>query len=102
MILRGCQIRNTEFALESLRTLVRTAKIIMNSGRTPSKRSRIEKQMNPQIILSFVLLFVICLTCAIMQGQYVGGSIANAPVLFTVYTTGAMSSPIFTGFLTFW
>ena len=102
LILRGCQIRNTEFVIGVVAYTGPHSKIIMNSGRTPSKRSRIEKQMNPQIILSFVLLFVICLTCAIMQGQYVGGSIANAPYWFTVYTTGAMSSPIFTGFLTFW
>ena len=102
LILRGCQIRNTEFVTGVVAYTGPHSKIIMNSGRTPSKRSRIEKQMNPQIILSFVLLFVICLTCAIMQGQYVGGSIAKAPYWISVYTTGAMSSPIFTGFLTFW
>lgn len=102
LILRGCQIRNTEFVTGVVAYTGQHSKIIMNSGKTPSKRSRIEKQMNPQIILSFVLLFVICLTCAVMQGQYVGGSIAKAPYWISVYTTGAMSSPIFTGFLTFW
>lgn len=102
LILRGCQIRNTEFVIGVVAYTGPHSKIIMNSGKTPSKRSRIEKQMNPQIILSFVLLFVICLTCAVMQGQYVGGSIASAPYWISVYTTGAMSSPIFTGFLTFW
>lgn len=102
LLLRGCQIRNTEFVTGVVAYTGPHSKIIMNSGKTPSKRSRIEKQMNPQIILSFVLLVVICLTCAIMQGQYVGGSIANAPYWYTVYKTGAMASPIFTGFLTFW
>lgn len=102
LLLRGCQIRNTEFVTGVVAYTGPHSKIIMNSGRTPSKRSRIEKQMNPQIILSFVLLLVICLTCAIMQGQYVGGSIAQAPYWYTVYKTGAMGSPIFTGFLTFW
>ena len=102
LILRGCQIRNTEFVIGVVAYTGPHSKIIMNSGKTPSKRSRIEKQMNPQIILSFVLLIVICLTCAIMQGQYVGGSISQAPYWYTVYKTGAMASPIFTGFLTFW
>lgn len=102
LLLRGCQIRNTEFVTGVVAYTGPHSKIIMNSGRTPSKRSRIEKQMNPQIILSFVLLVVICLTCAIMQGQYVGGSISQAPYWYSVYKTGAMASPIFTGFLTFW
>ena len=102
LLLRGCQIRNTEFVTGVVAYTGQHSKIIMNSGKTPSKRSRIEKQMNPQIILSFILLVVICLTCAIMQGQYVGGSIAQAPYWYTVYKTGAMASPIFTGFLTFW
>ena len=102
LLLRGCQIRNTEFVTGVVAYTGPHSKIIMNSGKTPSKRSRIEKQMNPQIILSFVLLVVICLTCAIMQGQYVGGSIAQAPYWYSAYKTGAMASPIFTGFLTFW
>jgi magnesium-transporting ATPase (P-type) len=102
LLLRGCQIRNTEFVIGVVAYTGPHSKIIMNSGKTPSKRSRIEKQMNPQIILSFILLVVICLTCAIMQGQYVGGSFSQAPYWYSVYKTGAMASPIFTGFLTFW
>lgn len=102
LLLRGCQIRNTKFVIGLVAYTGEHTKIILNSGNTPSKRSRIERQMNPQIILSFVLLFVICMTCAISQGLYVGGSIANAPFWYTVYKTGPMSSPIFTGFLTFW
>lgn len=102
LLLRGCQIRNTEFVIGVVAYTGPHTKIIMNSGRTPSKRSRIEKQMNPQIILSFILLAVICLTCAIMQGQYVGGAFSQAPYWYTAYKTGAMASPIFTGFLTFW
>jgi phospholipid-translocating ATPase len=102
LLLRGCQIRNTEYVIGLVAYTGEHSKIIMNSGKTPSKRSKIERQMNPQIILSFILLFVICMTCAIMQGFYVGGSIANAPYWYTLYKTGPMSSPIFTGFLTFW
>ncbi len=102
LLLRGCQIRNTEYVIGLVAYTGEHTKIILNSGNTPSKRSRIERQMNPQIILSFILLFVICMTCAISQGLYVGGSIASAPYWYSVYKTGAMSSPIFTGFLTFW
>lgn len=102
LLLRGCQIRNTEYVIGLVAYTGEHTKIIMNSGNTPSKRSRIERQMNPQIILSFILLFVMCITCAIIQGTYVGGSIATAPYWYTIYKTGAMSSPIFTGFLTFW
>ena len=102
LLLRGCQISNTEFVIGVVAYTGPHSKIIMNSGKTPSKRSRIEKQMNPQIILSFALLIVICLTCAIMQGLYIGGSTSQAPYWYTVYKTGAMASPLFTGFLTFW
>lgn len=49
LLLRGCQIRNTEFVVGVVAYTGIHTKIIMNSGRTPSKRSRIERQMNPQV-----------------------------------------------------
>lgn len=49
LLLRGCQIRNTEFVIGVVAYTGVHTKIIMNSGCTPSKRSRIERQMNPQV-----------------------------------------------------
>ena len=77
-------------------------KLVQNAGLTPSKRSRIERQMNPQIILSFVLLFLMCLTCAIIQGRLVQGPIAKAPYWTAEFGAKVYTNGWFTGFLTFW
>jgi magnesium-transporting ATPase (P-type) len=53
LLLRGCQIRNTEHVIGVVAYTGIHTKIIMNSGMTPSKRSRIERQMNPQVSLNY-------------------------------------------------
>lgn len=78
LLLRGCILRNTPYVIGVVAYTGPHTKLMMNSGGTPSKRTRIERQMNPQIILIFVLLFAICLSCAIVQTQF-SQSTSNAP-----------------------
>lgn len=78
LLLRGCVLRNTPFAIGVVAYTGPHTKLMMNSGGTPSKRTRIERQMNPQIILIFVLLFIICLSCAVVQAQ-LASSTSSAP-----------------------
>lgn len=102
LLLRGCMIRNTEYAIGVVVYTGSDTKIMMNSGVTPSKRTRIERQVNPQIILNFGLLFIICLSCAVVQTQFSVGS-ALAPYWVSNFQEdGLYSSDIFLGFLTFW
>nr|CAG8470519.1 11811_t:CDS:10 [Entrophospora candida] len=65
LLLRAHVIRNTKWVIAiTIFTGIET-KIMLNSGETPSKRSRIEKEMNHEVILNFIILIMLALTCAI-------------------------------------
>lgn len=53
LLLRGCVLRNTRWAIGIIVYTGDETKIMLNSGKTPSKRSRIAKETNP-----FVMLFM--------------------------------------------
>lgn len=48
-LLRGTVLRNTKWVIGIVMFTGEDTKIVMNSGGTPSKRSRVERQMNPQV-----------------------------------------------------
>ncbi|KNE61131.1 phospholipid-translocating P-type ATPase, flippase [Allomyces macrogynus ATCC 38327] len=70
VLLRGCTLRNTEWMIGVVLYTGSDTKIQLNAGGTPSKRTRIEKQMNPQVILNFVILAAMCLVCGITHVLY--------------------------------
>jgi len=49
MLLRGTVLRNTGWVVGVVCYTGEDTRIVMNSGRTPSKRSKVERQMNPQV-----------------------------------------------------
>lgn len=49
LLLRGCVLRNTNYVIGVVVYTGNHTKLMLNSGGTPSKRSRIERQMNPQV-----------------------------------------------------
>jgi phospholipid-translocating ATPase len=48
-LFRGTVVRHTGWVIGLVVYTGQDTKIIMNSGRTPSKRSKVERQMNPQV-----------------------------------------------------
>ena len=48
-LLRGTVLRNTRWAIGVVLYTGLDTKIVLNSGGTPSKRSKVERQMNPQV-----------------------------------------------------
>lgn len=52
ILLRGCILRNTKWVIGIVSATGDHTKLMMNSGITPSKRSRIERQLNPQVSVS--------------------------------------------------
>ena len=102
LLLRGCVLRNTEWAIGAVVYTGGDTKIMQNAGLTPSKRSRIERQMNPQIILCFIILFAACLACAVLQGKLVASSVSSAPYWGAVFGARVFASGWISGFLTFW
>ena len=49
ILLRGTVLRNTGWVIGVVLFTGQDTKIVMNSGDTPSKQSRVERQMNPQV-----------------------------------------------------
>ncbi|KDN37119.1 phospholipid-translocating P-type ATPase [Tilletiaria anomala UBC 951] len=68
LLLRGCFLRNTEWIIGIVLFTGEDTKIMLNGGDTPSKRSKIEKETNFNVLMNFVLLFGMCLACAIVGG----------------------------------
>lgn len=70
MLLRGCSLRNTKWVVGMVVFTGNDTKIMLNAGITPTKKSRIAKELNWSVILNFLLLFVLCFVSAIVNGVY--------------------------------
>jgi phospholipid-translocating ATPase len=66
-LLRGCVLRNTAWVIGIVMFTGQDTKIVQNSGGTPSKRSKVERQMNPQVLFNLTLLAVIAVVCALID-----------------------------------
>ncbi|TPX57373.1 hypothetical protein PhCBS80983_g03846 [Powellomyces hirtus] len=72
ILLRGCVLRNTDYLIGIAIYTGSDTKIMLNSGKTPSKRSRIDRQINPQVMVNFMLLSAMCMVCAVVAAIYAG------------------------------
>ncbi|KAJ1938325.1 phospholipid transporting ATPase, partial [Linderina pennispora] len=102
LLLRGSVLRNTRWAVGVAIFTGDDTKIMMNAGETPSKRSRIERMMNYQVLSQFCLLFVLCLVSAIVGGIYYGKSQSFQQAFIVRYQTSTNQSAPYFGFLDFW
>ncbi|KAK2466656.1 hypothetical protein APHAL10511_000914 [Amanita phalloides] len=66
-LLRGTVLRNTNWLIGIVLFTGLDTKIVLNSGNTPSKRSRVEREMNPQVFLNLGLMALMALVCAIVD-----------------------------------
>lgn len=99
VLLRGCNLRNTEWVLGVVLFTGHDTKIMMNAGITPSKRARIARGLNFNVICNFVILFLMCLISGICNGIAWGKEDASLS-FFDFGSIGATAS--MTGFITFW
>ncbi len=99
LLLRGCSLRNTEWILGVVVFTGQETKIMLNAGITPSKRSRITRELNWNVIYNFIILFFMCLVSGIVQGvTWSEGN--NSLDYFEFGSIGG--SPALDGFITFW
>ena len=99
LLLRGCNLRNTDWILGVVVFTGFDTKIMMNSGITPSKRSRIARELNWNVIYNFIVLFLMCLISAIVEGVTFGRG-HNTIDAFEFGSIG--NSAAVDGFITFW
>ena len=99
MLLRGCSLKNTEWVLAVVVFTGAESKIMLNSGITPSKRARLARDLNWNVIYNFIILFFMCLVAGIVQGvTWSSGN--NTSDFFEFGSIGG--SPPLDGFVTFW
>ena len=70
LILRGCYLRNTRWIIGVVVFTGDETKIMLNSGATPLKKSRISRELNYYVIINFVILFVMCFVSGLASGLY--------------------------------
>ena len=70
ILLRGCVLKNTKWVIGIVAFTGADTKLMLNSGDTPSKRSRVDKQINPHVLLNFCILGCMCLICGISSAFY--------------------------------
>ncbi|RIA95832.1 hypothetical protein C1645_816125 [Glomus cerebriforme] len=100
LLLRAHVIRNTEWVIAiTVYTGVET-KIMLNSSETPSKRSRIEKEMNHEVILNFFVLIILALVCAI--GSAISTEYLRNRGVVVDNLDSNRDSVYFASFVTFW
>jgi phospholipid-translocating ATPase len=58
VLLRGTVLRNTGWVIGVVMYTGEDTRIVMNSGGTPSKRSKVERQMNPQVYALALCIFL--------------------------------------------
>lgn len=97
MLLRGCNLRNTEWALAIVVFTGFDTKIMLNSGMTPTKRSRIQRELNWNVIYNFVILLIMCIVSGVVQGTAWGKE--NSSLKYFDYPN---DKPALEGFITFW
>ncbi|OBT82867.1 hypothetical protein VE02_08568 [Pseudogymnoascus sp. 03VT05] len=98
MLLRGCNLRNTEWVLAVVIFTGFDTKIMINSGATPSKRSRIARELNWNVVYNFGILFFMCLIAALVEGVAFGKD-GTSIKYFEFGSIGG--SPGMNGFITF-
>ena len=98
LLLRGCAVRNTAWIIGLVVFTGADTKIMLNGGDTPSKRSKIEKETNFNVIVNFVLLSIMCLVAAIISGleDAKSGTSADFYEINTDPTTSAVVNAIVT------
>ncbi|PCH37630.1 phospholipid-translocating P-type ATPase [Wolfiporia cocos MD-104 SS10] len=67
ILLRGSVLRNTRWVIGIVLFTGLDTKIVLNSGGAPSKRSKVERQMNPQVFINLVILAVMAVACGIVD-----------------------------------
>lgn len=99
MLLRGCTVRNTEWVLGVVAFTGEETKIMLNAGITPSKRARISKDLNWDVIFNFMILFVMCLVAGIVEGTTWG----KGDESLNFFEFGSYGgTPALNGLITFW
>ncbi|KAK7467656.1 hypothetical protein VKT23_004709 [Stygiomarasmius scandens] len=69
VLLRGTVLKNTAWVIGVVLFTGEDTKVVMNAGGTPSKRSRVEREMNPQVLINLGIIAGMSVVCAIVDSS---------------------------------
>ncbi|KAJ2764044.1 phospholipid transporting ATPase, partial [Coemansia nantahalensis] len=96
VLLRGMTVRNTDWLVGLVMYTGDQTKIVLNSGPSPYKRSRIERVMNVQVFISFGMVFALSFVVAVIGGQrYASSNQRSSPYLNSSSSTGLYGLALF-------
>uniref|UniRef100_A0A0D9VTJ5 Phospholipid-transporting ATPase n=1 Tax=Leersia perrieri TaxID=77586 RepID=A0A0D9VTJ5_9ORYZ len=70
IVLRGCELKNTAWAVGVVVYAGRETKAMLNNAGAPSKRSRLETQMNRETLFLSAILVALCSVVAALSGVW--------------------------------
>lgn len=99
LIPRGSTLRNTKYVIGYVVYTGVESKIMLNAGETPTKRSRLTRQLSFYTMISFVFLFILSFAAGLVNGLKFRSTHNSA----TFFEFGLIAgSPAMNGFVTFW
>jgi phospholipid-translocating ATPase len=66
-MLRGTVLRNTAWVIGIVMYTGLDTKLVLNAGGTPSKRGKVERQMNPMVMANLILLVTMGVVCGVVD-----------------------------------
>eukprot|EP00741_Cyanophora_paradoxa_P014287 tig00020780_g13779.t1 len=97
-VFRGCVLRNTGWIHGVVVFTGHDTKVMQNALHTPSKRSRVEKVVNMQLVFIVLCQIIICVACAIANWTWNSSARTRHWYLNLSWTEGDSAL----SFLTFW
>ncbi|TVU22677.1 hypothetical protein EJB05_32392, partial [Eragrostis curvula] len=68
IVLRGCELKNTTWAVGVVVYAGKETKVMLNNSGAPSKRSRLETQLNRETVILSIMLIGMCTTASVLAG----------------------------------
>lgn len=99
LLLRGCSLRNTKWVIGLAVYTGADTRVMLNSGETPAKRSRMMKELNINVIYNFVFVLILAFVAGLLEGLYWRKDDTSAHYFEFGSTAG---SPAKDGVVTFW
>ncbi|XP_018420457.1 PREDICTED: probable phospholipid-transporting ATPase VD [Nanorana parkeri] len=101
LLLRGCVVRNTEAVIGIVVYAGHETKTMLNNSGPRYKRSRLERQLNSDILWCVLLLLIMCLVGAIGHGIWLM-QFPEPPIFSIPEPSGEHTPPALAAFYMFW
>ncbi|XP_044060582.1 phospholipid-transporting ATPase VB [Siniperca chuatsi] len=100
LLLRGCTVRNTDHAVGFVVYAGHETKSMLNNSRPRCKRSKLERNLNIDVIFCFILLFAMCLVGALGHFLWLQ-ALPGVPPFLVPDSNGHLDSASLSGFYMF-